>query len=69
LCWIMREVGWGVLLVVQSPLHGVADFPELQLRRRLSGVLVHFPFGVDVDGAIFGFVVDFIAMVHVVQGS
>jgi hypothetical protein len=65
----MREVGWGVLLVVWSPLHGVVDFPCLQLRRRLIGVLVHFPFGADVDGAIFGFVVNFIAMVHAVQGS
>jgi hypothetical protein len=26
LCWIMREVGWGALLVLQSPLHGVVDF-------------------------------------------
>jgi membrane associated rhomboid family serine protease len=34
-----------------------------------SGVLVHFRFGVDVDGAIFGFVISFIAMVYAVQGS
>jgi hypothetical protein len=58
-----------VLPVVRSPLHGVVDFPGLQLRQRLSGVLVHFPFGVDVDGAIFGFVVSFVAMVHAVHGS
>jgi hypothetical protein len=58
-----------VLLVVWSPLHGVVDFPRLQLWRRLSGVLVHFPFGVDVDGAIIGFVMSFVAMVRAVQGS
>jgi hypothetical protein len=69
LCQIMQEVGWGVLLVVWSPLHGMVDFPRLQLRQRLVGVLVHFLFGVDVDGAIFGFVVGFVAMVHVVEGS
>jgi hypothetical protein len=69
LCWIMREVGWGVLLVLRSPLHGVVDFHWLQLWWRLLGVLVQFRFGVNVDGAIFGFVVGFVAMVHVVEGS
>jgi hypothetical protein len=65
---VMREVGWGVLLVMRSPLHGVVHFPRMQLRRRLSGVLVYFSFGVDVDGAIFGFVIGVIAMVDTVQG-
>jgi hypothetical protein len=27
----IREVGWGVLLVMWSPLHGVVDFSVLQL--------------------------------------
>jgi hypothetical protein len=31
--------------------------------------LVHLPLCVDVDRAVFGAMVDFIAMVHVVQGS
>jgi hypothetical protein len=28
---IMQRVGWGVLLVVWSPLHGVVDLPGLWL--------------------------------------
>jgi hypothetical protein len=32
----------------------------------LSGVLVHFPFGVDVDGAVFGVMISFTAMIHAV---
>jgi hypothetical protein len=39
------------------------------LWRRLLGVLVQFQFGVNVDRAIFGFVVGFVAMVHAVEGS
>jgi hypothetical protein len=31
--------------------------------------LIHFLFGVDVDGTIFGAMVGFVAMVHVVQRS
>jgi hypothetical protein len=31
--------------------------------------LVYFPFGVDVDGAIFGAMVGFVAMVHAEQRS
>jgi hypothetical protein len=31
--------------------------------------LVHLPLGVDVDRAVFGAMVGFIAMVHIVQGS
>jgi hypothetical protein len=65
----MREVGWGVLPVVRIPLHWVVDFPGMQLWQRLSGVLVHFLFGVDVDGSIFGFVIGVVAMVHEVLGS
>jgi hypothetical protein len=58
-----------MLLVVRSPLHGVVDFSELQLWRRLSGVLVHLPLGVDVDRAVFSVMVGIIAMVHAVQVS
>jgi hypothetical protein len=32
LCWVMREVGWGVSLIVRSTLHGVVDLPRLQLQ-------------------------------------
>jgi hypothetical protein len=32
----------------------------------LSGALVHFPFGVDVDGAVFGAMIGFVAMIHAV---
>jgi hypothetical protein len=35
----------------------------------LSGALVHFPLGVDVDRAVFGTMIGFIAMVHAVHGS
>jgi hypothetical protein len=54
---------------VRSPLHGVVDFSELQLWRRLSGVLVHLPLGVDVDRAVFSVMVGIITMVHAVQVS
>jgi hypothetical protein len=36
---------------------------------RLHGVLVHLALGVDVDRAVFGAMVGFIAIVHEVQGS
>jgi hypothetical protein len=36
------------------------------LWRRLSGFLVHFPFGVDVDG---GAMVGFVIVIHAVQRS
>jgi hypothetical protein len=36
--------------------------------RRLSGVLLHFPLGVEVNGAIFGAVVGFTVVIHVVWG-
>jgi uncharacterized membrane protein required for colicin V production len=58
-----------VLLVVRSPLHGVVDLPGLWLWQRLSGLLVHFLLGVYVDGAIFGAMVGFTAMVHAEQRS
>jgi hypothetical protein len=60
------RVRWGVLLVVWSPLHCVVDFPGRWLLRRLSQLLIHFLFSVDVNGAIFSAMVGFIAMVHAV---
>jgi hypothetical protein len=29
LCWIMRSVGWRMLLVMRSTLHDMVDFPGL----------------------------------------
>jgi hypothetical protein len=40
----MRRVGWGILLVVGSPLHGVIDFSGCGLMQRLCGILLHFLF-------------------------
>jgi hypothetical protein len=37
--------------------------------RRLGGVLVHFALSVNVDRSVFGAMVGFIAVVHVVQRS
>jgi hypothetical protein len=68
----MLEIGFGnfgmpVLDNVEGRMGNVASYSEpLQLWRRLSGVLVHFLLGVDVDRAIFGTMVGFIAMVHAV---
>jgi hypothetical protein len=52
--------------MVRSPLHGVVDLPGWWLWRRLSGFLVHFSFGIEVNGAIFGVMVGFIVVVHAV---
>jgi hypothetical protein len=68
----MLEIGFGnfgmhVLDNVEGRMGNVASYAEpLQLWRRLSGFLVHFLLGVDVDRAIFGTMVGFIAMVHAV---
>jgi hypothetical protein len=52
--------------VVRSPLHSVVDFPRCRLLRRLAKLLIHFPFGIEVDGAIFGVVVGFPAVTHAI---
>jgi hypothetical protein len=52
--------------MVWGPLHGVVDQPGWWLWRRLSGFLVHSPFGVKVNGAVFGAMVGFVVVVHVV---
>jgi hypothetical protein len=60
-------IGWGVLLVVRSPLHGVIDLSWCGLLRRLGGSLLHFSFLLEENGAIFGAIVDFATMVHAVR--
>jgi hypothetical protein len=52
--------------VMQSALHGVVDFLGYGLLRRLWKILVHLSFRVKENGAIFGAVFGFTAMVHVV---
>jgi hypothetical protein len=52
--------------VVWSPLHGVVDFLECELMRRLCRTLLHFLFHLKIDGAIFCAMVGFIAMVHAI---
>jgi hypothetical protein len=64
LWWKERRIGWRILLVVKSPLHGVVDFSGCDLLWWLCGVLLHFSFGVKEDGTMFGAVVSFAAMVH-----
>jgi hypothetical protein len=54
------------LLVVRGPLHGVVDSSRCQLLRRLRGVLLHFSFQFEEDGAIFGAVVGLTATKHAV---
>jgi hypothetical protein len=53
--WKKRRIGWGVLLVVRTPLQNVVDLPRWWLWRRLSRFL-----------AIFDAMVGFIAVIHVV---
>jgi hypothetical protein len=52
--------------VVWSPLHGVVDFLECELMRRLCRTLLNFLFHLKIDGAIFCAMVGFIAMVHAI---
>jgi hypothetical protein len=65
--WWKRRIGWRILLVMWSPLRGVVDFIGSGLLRRLCGILLHFSFRLKKNGAIFGAVVLFAAMVHAVQ--
>jgi uncharacterized membrane protein required for colicin V production len=51
---------------MQSPLHGVVEFSGCGLVRRLCRILLHFLFGLKIDGAIFYVMVDFTTMVHAV---
>jgi hypothetical protein len=60
-------IRWGILLVVRSPLHGVIDFSGSGLLRRLYGILFHFSFRHEEDGAIFGAMVGFAAVIYAVQ--
>jgi hypothetical protein len=62
----MRRVGWGISLVMRSPLHSEVDFSGCGLVRRLCQILLHFLFGLKIDGAIFCAMVGVAAMVHVV---
>jgi hypothetical protein len=57
----------GILLVVRSPFYGVIDFSGCGLLRRLCGILFHFSFRHEEDGAIFDAMVDFTAMIHAVR--
>jgi hypothetical protein len=52
--------------VMQNPLHGVVDVSGCGLMRRLCQILLHFIFGLKIDGTIFCAMVGFTAMVHVV---
>jgi hypothetical protein len=54
--------------VVGNPLHGMVYFSEWWLMRRLSGLLLHFPFSFEENGAIFGAMVGFTSVVHVLWG-
>jgi hypothetical protein len=54
--------------VVGSPLHVVVYFSRWWLFQRLSRLLLHFPLGFKGNGAIFGAVVGFTAVVHAVRG-
>jgi hypothetical protein len=63
-----QRISWRILVVVGSPLHGVIYFSGWWFLRRLSGVLLHFPLGVEVNGAIFGAVVGFTVVIYVVWG-
>jgi hypothetical protein len=47
-------------------MHGVVDFSGCGLVQRLCRVLLHFPFHLKVDGAFFGVMVGFTAMIHAV---
>jgi hypothetical protein len=51
---------------VGSPLHGVIDFSGCGLMQRLRGILLHFLFRLQIDGAIFGVVVGCAVMIHAV---
>jgi hypothetical protein len=62
----MRRVGWGILLLVGSILHGVIDFSGCGLMRRLCRILLHLLFRLQIDGAIFGAVVGCAAMIQAV---
>jgi hypothetical protein len=62
----VRRVGWGVLLGVGSPLHGVIDFSGRGLMRRLDGILVHFLFCLQISRAIYVVVVGCATIVHAV---
>jgi hypothetical protein len=63
----MRRVGWGILLVVGSPLHGVIDFSWCGLMWRLCGILLYFLFWIQKGGAIFGVAVGCAVVIHVVR--
>jgi hypothetical protein len=63
----MRRVGWGILLVVGSTLHGVIDFSGCGLMRRLCGILLHLLFHLQIDGAIFDAVVGCAVAIQAVQ--
>jgi uncharacterized membrane protein required for colicin V production len=52
--------------VMWSPLHAVVDFSGCGLVRRLCRILLHFLFGLKIDGAIFCAMVGFAVMVHAV---
>jgi hypothetical protein len=64
--WKVWKVGWGISLVMWSPLHGVIDFSGCELMRRLCRILLHFLFCLKIDGTIFCVMVGFVAMVHAV---
>jgi hypothetical protein len=68
LCWIMREVGWGVLLVVRSSLHSVV-IPGLQIVAEVEWCLGSFSIWCQCRWANLWSCDRFIAMVYVVQGS
>jgi hypothetical protein len=53
--------------VVGSPLHGVVDFSECNLLRRLVGFLVNFSFRLEEYGAIFCAVVVLATVEHAAQ--
>jgi hypothetical protein len=58
------KVGWGILLVVRSPLHGVIDFSGCGLMQRLCEILLHFLLRLQKDGVIFSAMVGCAAMIH-----
>jgi hypothetical protein len=62
----MRRIGWGILLVVRSPLHGVIDFSRHGLVRRLCRILFYFLFCLEIDGEIFGVMASCAVVVHAV---